>query len=64
MVTSVTVPPEVAPYYAITVAPDAPTMPPTYTITATPLPGSAQQPDGVLTLTHEGAKTRGGTPGW
>ncbi|HYC47134.1 MAG TPA: type IV pilin protein [Burkholderiales bacterium] len=61
---SLTVPPEVAPFYSITVAPDAPTVPPTYTIRATPVPGSAQEADGALTLTHDGAKTRGGTAGW
>ena len=60
----VTVPPDVAPFYSISVAPDAPTVPPTFTITATPVAGSVQEPDGVLTLTHDGAKTRAGTPGW
>jgi type IV pilus assembly protein PilE len=38
------------------------TTPPSYTITATPV--GAQVPDGTLTLTHTGAKTRAGNPGW
>ena len=38
------------------------TTPPSYTITATPT--GSQGADGVLTLTHTGAKTRAGNPGW
>jgi len=61
---NVAVPPEVARFYTVTIDPPAPAVPPSYTVTATPLAGSAQVPDGALTLTHEGAKTRNGQPGW
>lgn len=57
-----TVPTEVSPFYTVTIAAASP--PPTYTITATPVAGSPQVPDGTLTLTHEGNKTRNGQPGW
>lgn len=57
-----TVPTEVSPFYTVTIAAASP--PPTYTITATPVAGSPQASDGVLTLTHEGNKTRNGQPGW
>lgn len=56
------VPADVSPFYAVTIAAASP--PPTYTITATPVAGSAQAPDGALTLTHEGNKTRNGIAGW
>ena len=59
-----TVPPDVSPYYTITVDPAAPVTPPAFTITATPIAGQAQATDGVLTLDNLGAKTRGGTAGW
>jgi len=58
------VPTDVAKYYTVTVDPAAPTTPPSYTITATPLAGSAQTADGVLTLDHQGVKTRNGQAGW
>jgi type IV pilus assembly protein PilE len=58
------VPPDVSRVYTVTVEPAAPTVPPSYTITATPIAGSAQVPDGVLTLDHQGAKTRRGQAGW
>jgi type IV pilus assembly protein PilE len=58
------VPGDVSKYYSVTVGPAAPTVPPAYTITATPIAGSAQVPDGVLTLDHQGSKTRNGQPGW
>lgn len=61
---NLTVPLEIAPYYAVTVEPAAPATPPIYRIVATPLPGSAQVPDGGLTLDQEGARTRDGQPGW
>jgi type IV pilus assembly protein PilE len=56
------VPTEVSQFYTVTIAAASP--PPTYTITATPVAGSTQVSDGVLTLTHEGSKTRNGQPGW
>jgi len=61
---NVTVPSDVAGYYAITIDPAAPTSPPTYTIRATPIAGGVQEPDGELTLDHQGAKTRNAKPGW
>lgn len=59
---NLTVPGDVAPYYTITVQPAAATVPPTYTLIATP--SGAQVGDDVLTLDHEGNKTRAGVPGW
>jgi type IV pilus assembly protein PilE len=61
---NVAVPGDVSRYYTVTVNPAAPTVPPSYTIAATPIAGSAQAPDGVLTLDHQGSKTRNGQPGW
>jgi len=57
-------PMDVSRFYTVTVGPAAPTVPPSYTITAAPVAGSAQVPDGALTLDHQGAKTRNGQPGW
>lgn len=65
---SVTLPPDVSNHYTLTVVAadgtNTPSTPPTYTIKATPNTGSAQVGDGELTLTHTGAKTRGGNVGW
>jgi type IV pilus assembly protein PilE len=65
---NVTVPAEVTVKYTVTVVAadgtDTPSTPPTYTIRATPVTGGAQVQDGELTLTHTGAKTRAGNPGW
>jgi len=61
---SMTVPADVAQFYTITVNPAAPTLPPSFTLIATPIPGSRQAPDGTLTLDSTGAKTRNGQPGW
>jgi len=58
------VPAEVSRFYTLMIDPPAPTVPPSYTITATPIAGSAQVPDGMLTLDHQGAKTRNGQAGW
>jgi type IV pilus assembly protein PilE len=58
------VPGDVSKYYTVTVGPAAPTVPPSYSIAATPIAGSVQAPDGVLTLDHQGSKTRNGQPGW
>ena len=57
-------PTSVTSYYAITVTPAAATTPPTFTITATPIAGSVQEPDGPLTIDNTGQKTRAGNPGW
>ena len=59
---NMTVPSDVSPYYTIAVAPTSAPPPPTFTITATPI--GAQASDGVMTLGHDGAKTRNGQPGW
>jgi type IV pilus assembly protein PilE len=58
------VPGDVARFYTVSISPAAPTTPPSYSISATPITGSAQVPDGVLTLDHLGVKTRNGQPGW
>ena len=59
---NLTVPGDVSPFYTITVLPAEPTVPPTYTLTATPT--GTQVGDDVLTLDHQGNKTRAGVPGW
>ncbi len=49
-------PTEVSRFYNLSiVAPNA--VPPTYLITATPIPGGIQAPDGNLTLDNTGART-------
>ena len=63
-VLNLTPPSDVAPFYTLTIQPLAPTVPPTYTIVATPIVGSPQASDEVLTLDHQGNRTRGGNPGW
>lgn len=61
---NLSVPTDVSRFYTITVTPEAPATPPSFTITATPIAGSAQAADGALTLDDLGAKTRNGQPGW
>jgi type IV pilus assembly protein PilE len=61
---NVTVPSEVSSYYTISISPSAATVPPTYTITATPISGSVQASDGTLTLDYLGNKALGGASGW
>ena len=59
-------PTSVTDHYAITVTPAAPTLPPSFTVVATPT-STVQIPDGILSLTNTGAKQRvvGGTDkGW
>jgi len=58
------VPADVAQFYAVTINPAAPALPPSFALIATPLPGSRQIPDGALTLDSTGSKTRNGQPGW
>jgi type IV pilus assembly protein PilE len=58
------VPADVSRFYTVAIEPAAPTVPPSYLITAMPIAGSAQTPDGELTLDHTGAKTRKGQAGW
>ena len=38
--------------------------PPTFTVTGTPVAGTRQASDGVLTLSSDGSKTRNGVNGW
>ena len=65
---SLTAPTSVTDWYTVTVTPAAPTVPPSFTITATPIVGKAQELDGPLTLTHTGKKERNdpkqGVVGW
>jgi type IV pilus assembly protein PilE len=63
-VLSLSVPVDVTRFYTVTIDPAASTMPPTYVIRAVPIAGSAQEPDGELTLDQAGRKTRGGQPQW
>lgn len=56
---SVTTPPDVSSFYTITVAAAAGT-PPTFTITATPIAGTAQASDVTLTIDNAGVKTPSG----
>ncbi|MGH8686272.1 MAG: type IV pilin protein [Burkholderiales bacterium] len=58
------VPADVSRFYAVTIGPAAPTVPPSYLITATPIAGSAQVADGALTLDHQGGRARDGQAGW
>jgi type IV pilus assembly protein PilE len=65
---NLTVPPDVTPLYTVVVenSSGGSTVenPPKFTVRATPIAGTQQAADGVLILTHDGTKTRGGTPGW
>lgn len=53
----ISVPKPVASYYAVTLSPATPTLPPSFVATATPIPGTAQQNDGALSIDNAGAKT-------
>ena len=55
---SVTPPTDVSRWYDVTVAADNAATPPTFLVTATPKVGSAQAPDGELTLDSAGTKKR------
>ena len=57
---SVTPPTDVTRWYDITVTADNATTPPSFMLTATPKSGSAQVPDGDLTLDSAGTKKRMG----
>lgn len=65
---NVVLPTEVAPYYTVVVenaaGGTAASTPPTFRVRATPIAGTRQEPDGELVLVHDGAKSRGGNPGW
>jgi type IV pilus assembly protein PilE len=56
----ITIPVNVSAYYRINTAPGA-GLPPTFTATATPLPGTAQASDVTLIIDDTGAKTPAGT---
>ena len=64
----VALPDEVAAYYTIAIENGAggtgPTTPPSFTLRAMPISGKRQEADGELRLTHDGAKSRAGSPGW
>ena len=60
-------PTSVSDFYAVTVTPAAATTPPTFTVTAAPIAGKAQEPDGILTIDSTGKKERtvsGTDKGW
>jgi len=65
---NVTLPTDVAPFYSIAIENGSggavPEIPPSFTIRAIPIAGTRQVVDGELGLTHDGLKTRAGTPGW
>jgi type IV pilus assembly protein PilE len=60
---NLTAPSSVTNYYNVAVVPVA-GPPPAFTITATPIAGTAQEADGELTIDNTGRKTRivGGVP--
>jgi type IV pilus assembly protein PilE len=57
---SVTPPNDVTRWYTVTVTADNAATPPTFLVTATPVAGTAQVPDGDLTLNSAGTKMRAG----
>ncbi|HEX3098251.1 MAG TPA: type IV pilin protein [Usitatibacter sp.] len=62
-----TLPNDVSNFYAVTVTPAAPAVPPAFTVTATPIAGGVQAPDGTLAIDNNGTKTRlisGVDQGW
>jgi type IV pilus assembly protein PilE len=65
---NITLPADVAPFYTVAVenasGGTTPSTPPTFLIKATPVTGTRQESDGELKLGHDGAKWRGGNPGW
>jgi type IV pilus assembly protein PilE len=57
-----TAPTDVSNFYNMRVVTVA--TPPSFSLSATPIVGSVQEPDGVLTIDSSGAKSRAGNPGW
>ena len=51
-------PTSVTDFYTVTMTPAAATVPPSFTVTATPIVGKSQVKDGFLELKHTGAKRR------
>jgi type IV pilus assembly protein PilE len=56
-----TIPVDVNNYYQINITPNAPGSPPSFTASATPIPGTAQAGDVTLTIDNTGAKAPTGT---
>lgn len=65
---NVSLPAEVAQFYTVAVENGAggttPLTPPSFLIKATPIAGTRQEADGELLLSHDGTKSRAGSPGW
>lgn len=65
---NITLPSDVTTKYTVTITAadgtDTPSVPPSFTIKATPVSGGAQVLDGELILTHTGTKTRAGSYAW
>lgn len=61
---NLSVPPDIAAFYTVTVAPTTATSPPSFRLIATPVGGTSQASDGVLELDQTGHKTRAGNAGW
>lgn len=58
---NLTVPPDVAAKYTVTVTSDMTLTPPTYLVTADPTTAQNDRSCGVLTLDNAGVKTKSGT---
>lgn len=55
---NMSIPPEVSGFYDVRVpSGTVTTSPPAFSVTATPKAGTRQEPDGALTLTHDGQKS-------
>lgn len=64
---NLTLPTDVSLYYDVEVTDStggSVTSPPTFMVKSTPKSGTRQTDDGILILTHDGTKSRGGTAGW
>ena len=57
-------PTEVSTFYNIVITPDPSTTPPSFTIKATPIAGTRQEPDGWIQLDSTGTKTSQYTERW
>ena len=61
---NIATPADVAKFYIVTIEAVGSGTPPAFNVLATPIAGSSQVKDGVLTLDSAGARTRGGASGW
>lgn len=63
---NITLPGSVSSYYTVTIGPTTPTVPPTFTATATPIAGSGQAADkcGTMSIDQAGGKTATTTTCW